>query len=200
MSICQFYANELSKRASVGTQHRFFKRYSVVEFVEKLFNTAFALGEIKPEHELTIGNQSFKRSDYSLPESLNLAVWNNRIYMSKDDAGRCKPVLEATNKYDPDKGLLTPDEIIWFVNDFNDKQAESQFKIKVVSTSTDCSFAFQDLRDVAIGGRTYKFSGSVDVENLSQFLCYDSPVTWTNLVPDFVSVGDEEVVSWILNA
>lgn len=194
----QLYANQLSNRASAGTQYRFFNRYNVVDKVEELFNTALALGELKPDDELVIDGASYKRSDYSLPDALNLVVWNSRIYMSKDNAGRCKPVLEATNKYNPEKGLLTPDEIVWFVNDFNDKQNESQFQLKLVSTSTDRSYSFQDLRDVAISGRTYQFSGTTDIEALSLFLGYESPVQWTDLVTDFVSVKDEEVVTWLL--
>lgn len=199
MTFCELYFNALRHRASANTQHRFFKRYENSGFVEKLFNTVYALGELKPDHELMVGSDSFKRDDYVLPDALNIAVWNYRVYMSKNDAGRCKPVLESTVKADPSVGYLTPDEIRWLVNDYNDKQTDAQFKITLVPTNTDRSLAFQDLRDVAIGGRTYQFSGEVDVESLSQFLCFSSPVDWNGLVPDYISVSDEEVVKWLLN-
>lgn len=199
MTIVSLYTEELSKRASAGTQHRFFNRYNVEDNVKKLFNTVYALSSIEPHHTIEIDGDHFKRDDYSLPDAMNIAVWNGRVFMSKDDAGRCEPVFYSTVEPDPELGYLSPKQVKWFIDDYNSNQAESHFKITLVPTKTDRSFGFQDLRDVAISGSTYQFSGSTDVEELSLFLNFDSPLSWDGLVNHFSPVNDKEVVKWLLN-
>lgn len=183
----------LRKEASARTLQHFAKGEEFDVLVDKLVNT---IGQLAKHGDVTIDGYSYGYNEYELTDNMHKFIQNSYVYLVPGDSHRTKPILE-TSLPEFSQGFLTPTEVSYFFADYNEEQG-NRTKFSVSTNSSDLRLGLNNISNVVINGRGFKFNGETSIEEISILHGLKSQFDFTSYANQFTPFHDSEVVSWLM--
>lgn len=183
----------LRSEASIRTLQHFARGEEFDKLVDKLVNTIVQLAK---HGQVTIDGYTYKYSEYELTDNMHKFIQNGYVYLVPGDSHRTKPILE-TSLLEVSEGFLNPTEVLYFFADYNEEQG-NRMKLSTSSNSSDLRLGLNNISNVVINGRGFKFNGETSIEEISILHGLKSEFDFTSYANQFTPFQDSEVVVWLL--
>lgn len=183
----------LRKEASARTLQHFARGEEFEQLVEKLTRT---ITQLSLNGNVVIDGYSYGYNEYELTENMHKFIQNSRVYLVPGDSHRTQPILK-TSLHEFSDGFLTPTEVKYFFEDYNDEQGIRP-KLSVVSNSSDLRLGLNALSNVVINGRGFKFNGESSIEEISILHELKSEIDFAPYANQFTPFSDSEVALWLI--
>lgn len=187
------FTQALRKEASARTLQHFARGEEFEDVVNKLVNT---IGQLAKHGEVTIDGYSYKYSEYELTENMHKFIQNSYVYLVPSDSHRTNPILETSLPEFQD-GFLNPTEVSYFFTDYNEEQGNRN-KFSTSTNSSDLRLGLNNVSNIVINGRGFKFNGETSIEELSILHGLKSQIDFTPYANQFTPFNDSEVVAWLM--